>query len=70
VKTLVLWKTNKDQETPSEFPAYVVYVTDYSPSRKAPLKRTVQIAPDEATANDFYDNLWAANIKRGWQEVF
>jgi len=66
VRKLLVWKTNK-QDIDADFPAWVVHFTDYSPVRKDPLKRTVRLAPDEASATAIADELVAANIKRGWK---
>ncbi len=66
VRKLLLWKTNKDAVDPL-FPAYVVHFTDYSPSRKDPLKRTVRLAPDEVTAAALAEELLASEIKKGWK---
>jgi len=66
VRKLVVWKTNKDEQDPA-YPAFVVYFTDYSPGRKDPLKRTVRLAPDKATATELADAMIASEIKRGWK---
>ena len=48
VRKLLLWKTNKEDS--AEFPAYVVYLTDFSPNRKTPLERDIKVASNERTA--------------------
>ncbi len=68
VRKLVVWKTNKEALDP-RFPAYVVHFTDFSPSRKAPLKREVRLAPDETAALAIADALIADNIKKGWARI-
>ncbi len=68
LRKLLIWKTNKDQEDPS-FPAYVVHWTDYSPSRKDPLQRTVRVAPTEELALALGEELIADNIKKGWEPL-
>ena len=49
VRKLVIWKTNKE-ELDSNYPAYVVHWTDFSPDRKDPLKREVRLASAKKTA--------------------
>ncbi|MCR9161620.1 MAG: hypothetical protein ACE37F_35595 [Nannocystaceae bacterium] len=66
VRKLLVWKTNKDALDPS-FPAYVVHFTDYSPGRKDPLKRTVRLAPDEASATAIAEQMLKSEIKKGWK---
>ncbi len=68
VRKLVVWKTNKEKLDPT-FPAYVVQWTDYSATRKDPLKREVRLAPDEAEANRIGDAMVAKGVKKGWQQV-
>jgi hypothetical protein len=66
VRKLLIWKTNKETDDPM-FPAYVVHWTDYSPSRKDPLKRVVRIAPTEELAQAIGDEMVAKDIKKGWE---
>jgi len=68
VKKLMLWKTNKEDDT-GTFPAFVVHVTDYSPGRKDPIKRKVELAPTLAAAEALYADQLKSNIKRGWNPV-
>jgi hypothetical protein len=51
------------------FPAFVVHVTDYSPSRKDPIKRKVELAPTLDAAQALCADLLKSNIKRGWSLV-
>ena len=68
VKKLILWKTNKADER-GTFPAYIVHLTDYSPGRKDPIKRKVELAPTMEAAEALYADQLKANIKRGWNLV-
>jgi hypothetical protein len=68
IRKLVIWKTNKD-DLDSNYPAYVVHWTDFSPSRKDPLKREVRLASSEKTAKTISDQLIESNIKKGWDKV-
>ena len=68
MRKLLIWKTNKEQADPS-YPAFVVHWTDYSPGRKAPLKREVRLAPTLAQANDLAEVMIVKGVKRGWNAV-
>ena len=50
VRKLLLWKTNKEKGF--DFPAYVVYLTDFSPNRKTPLERDIRVAKTEKIARE------------------
>ncbi|MCA9537987.1 MAG: hypothetical protein KC620_03830 [Myxococcales bacterium] len=68
VRKLVQWRTNKADADP-RYPAFVVHFTDYSPGRKDPLQREVRLAPTFDLAEQIAEELLAANVKRGWQQV-
>ena len=68
VQKLVVWKTNKEKETPN-FSAYVVHWTDYSPGRKDPLKKEVRLSPDKKDATQIAEKMIEENIKKGWEKV-
>jgi hypothetical protein len=68
VRKLVILKTNKE-EVDSDFPAYVVHWTDFSPDRKEPLKREVRIASVKETATTIAEEMLEKNIKKGWEKV-
>ncbi len=67
VRKFLMWKTNKEAEG-SEFPAYVIHYTDYSPGRKVPMDREVRISNSEEQINELFEELKKANIKKGWTE--
>ena len=67
VRKLVIWKTNKE-ELDSNYPAYVVHWTDYSPDRKDPLKREVRLASAKKTATTIAEQMLEKNIKKGWEK--
>jgi ATP-dependent DNA ligase len=67
VRKLLMWKTNK--ESTNEFPAYVVYLTDYSPNRQNPLERDIKIASTEGAARELFDELAKKNFVGGWEKV-
>ena len=68
VRKLVILKTNKE-EVDSDFPAYVVHWTDFSPDRKEPLKREVRLASVKETATTIAEEMLEKNIKKGWEKV-
>jgi hypothetical protein len=43
VRKLVLWATHKAGDR-SDFPAYVLHVTDFSPNRKTALERDIRVS--------------------------
>lgn len=67
VRKLLLWKTNKTDK--SEFPGYVVYLTDFSPNRQNPLERDIKISNNEKTARKFFDEMAKENFISGWEKV-
>jgi ATP-dependent DNA ligase len=68
VRKFLMWKTNKESEG-SEYPAYVIHYTDYSPGRKVPLNREVRVSNSQEQIEELYESLKKANIKKGWAAV-
>ena len=64
VRKFLAWKTNK--EASGEWPAYVFMHTDYSPTRKDPLKKSLAIANSEDEVMALFDAGMADKIKKGW----
>jgi hypothetical protein len=67
VRKLLLWKTNKQER--GDFPAYVVYLTDFSPNRQNPLERDIKISNNEKTARKFFKELAEKNFIGGWEKA-
>lgn len=67
VRKLLLWKTNK--EDTSEFPGYVVYLTDFSPNRQNPLERDMRISNSEKGARQLLAKFAEENFVGGWEKV-
>jgi hypothetical protein len=67
VRKLLLWKTNKEDR--AEFPAYVVYLTDFSPNRRTPLERDIRIAQTESAARKHLKRMAEENFIGGWEKV-
>jgi hypothetical protein len=66
VRKLLLWKTNKERDEGGNYPAYVVYLTDYSPNRRDALEREIRVG----RTLEEVERLWAALAKEkilsGW----
>jgi hypothetical protein len=67
VRKLMMWKTNKEDD--GQFPAYVVYLTDFSPNRENPLERDIKIAHTEKKAKEQFDQLAKKKFLAGWEKV-
>jgi hypothetical protein len=68
VQKFVVWKTNKE-EIDHRFPAYVLHYTNFSPTRKEPLKREVRVSSSKEQILQMKDMLIEKNIKKGWALV-
>lgn len=66
VQKYVVWKTNK--EDTGLFPAYVFHYTDFSCSRKDPLKRDLRVSSSKEQIMELCDTFIAENVKKGWEE--
>ncbi len=67
VRKLLMWKTNKEEDP--DFPAYVVYLTDFSPNRKIPLERDIKVAGTKSAAQRLFDDMAAKNFIGGWTKA-
>lgn len=56
----LLWKTNKEQT--GQFPAYIIYHTDFSSGRKEMIKRDMLYTYDENQARELFESELAANV--------
>ena len=66
VRKFLMWKTNKESES-ENYPAFVAYHSDYSPSRKVPLTREVRVSNSETQILALWHELKEENIKKGWE---
>ena len=66
IRKFLMWKTNKEDKN-SDFPAYVIHYTDFSPSRKKPLDREVRISNSREQIDLLWDQLIKDNVKKGWK---
>lgn len=67
VQKYVVWKTNKEQS--GRFPTYVFHYTDFSGSRKEPLKRDIRVSSEKKQIMAIAEEFIASNVKKGWVEV-
>ena len=63
----LLWKTNKEQT--GNYPAYIIYHTDFSSGRKDMIKRDMLYSNDEQQIRELLATEIADNVKKGWEEV-
>ena len=68
VRKFLLWKTNKENDA-ENYPAYVAYHADFSPSRKVPLSREMRVSSSETQILALWHELKEENIKQGWELV-
>ena len=68
VRKLMLWKTNKDQCS-QDFPAYVLYLTDFSPNRKTPMNREMRVSDSLKQMEDYWETFAKKYFVGGWKEV-
>ena len=68
IRKFVAIETNK-QEQDSRYPPYVLYTTDFSPTRTSPLKTDVQVAPDKEGLDALVTAWKDKNVKKGWEPV-
>ena len=66
VKKFFIWETNSAS---TEYPKYVYYGIDYSPSRATKLNRDIKVTNDKAQALKIFDDEIESNIKKGWNQV-
>ena len=67
VRKLMMWQTNKE-DVSDDYPAFVVYLTDFSPNRADPLKREVRVSNDRGQANTMWEAFEKKFFVRGWKE--
>jgi hypothetical protein len=65
VRKLLLWQTNKCSDDGCH-PAFVAYLTDFSPNRATPLERDIRISNSREQIEALYEQLKEENIVKGW----
>lgn len=63
----MVWKTNKEQT--GDFPAYVLYVLNYSPQRLEPFQRDVDVSDSSEQIRELLKRALEKNIRSGWRKV-
>ncbi len=66
IRKFLMWKTNKEDKN-SDFPAYVIHYTDFSPSRKKPLDREIRVSNSKEQIDQLWEQLIKDNVKKGWK---
>lgn len=64
VRKLLLWQTNKADS--GDYPAFVLHLTDFSPTRKTPLERQVRVSSSREQIDLLWTELFEQNIVKGW----
>ncbi|HET6246280.1 MAG TPA: hypothetical protein VFE47_01175 [Tepidisphaeraceae bacterium] len=65
VRKLLLWKTNKEAEG-GNYPAYVAYMSDFSPNRATPIDRDIRVSNSREQIDALYAGLKAEYVVKGW----
>lgn len=63
----MVWKTNKEQS--GIYPAYVLYVANFSPQRRTPLQREVNVSDNPDQIRELLRRAKEKNLKGGWRKV-
>ncbi len=66
VKKFLIWDTKAELD---EYPKYVFYKIDYSPSRKDKMKRDIKVSNDEEQIMKIFDTEIETDIKSGWEKI-
>ena len=66
VKKFFIWETNSSN---TEYPKYVYYAVDYSPSRATKLNRDIKVTNDKVQIQKIFDDEIESNIKKGWNKL-
>ncbi|MDH3492266.1 MAG: hypothetical protein OEM82_01860 [Acidobacteriota bacterium] len=67
IRKLLIWKTNK--AVTGEYPAYIVYYTDFSTGRKEPLSTELMPANTKNEAEAKFGDLRKKVVLTGWEQV-
>jgi hypothetical protein len=68
VRKFVAIETNKNKQD-SRYPPFVLYTTDFSPTRATPMNTDVKVAPDKKTLDELIEAWKGKNVKAGWNLV-
>ena len=65
VKKFFVWETNVQSD---EYPKFVFYKVDYSPSRASKLNRDIKVSNDKKQILNIYKDSIESDIKKGWNK--
>ncbi|MFK7894019.1 MAG: hypothetical protein AB8B63_24605 [Granulosicoccus sp.] len=68
VRKVIVIKTNKEKVS-QDFPAYVLYVTNFSPNRATKLQTVVKVSVDREQIMELFEQAKTEQFKKGWVEV-
>lgn len=63
VKKFLLWETNSNS---NDYPKFVFYKIDYSPSRGDKLQREIKVSDNQSQIDDIFNTIIESDIKKGW----
>ena len=66
VRKFFCWSTNSESD---DYPNYVFYKIDYSPSRAAKMKREIKVSNDKNQILNIFNSEIENDIKKGWNKV-
>ena len=66
VKKYFLWETNSSTE---DYPKFVFYKIDYSPSRGDKLQRDIKISNNQTQIDKIFSDQIETDIKKGWELI-
>ena len=66
VKKYFLWETNSSSEN---YPKFVFYKIDYSPSRNDKLQRDIKISNNQSQIEKIFSDQIEKDIKKGWELI-
>ena len=65
VKKFFIWETNSNS---TDYPKYVYYGIDYSPSRASKLNREIKVSDDKKQIEKIFQDEIESNVKKGWNK--
>ncbi len=67
VRKLIIWQTNKEDAS-TDFPSYVLHLTNYSPNRKSPLDHEIRVSSSEKQIEALYEDWQKKYFVGGWTQ--
>ena len=66
VKKFLVWDTASNEDN---YPKFVYYKIDYSPTRASKLNRDIKVSDDKKQIQKIFANEIESNIKKGWNKI-